>query len=224
MLKRTALVVVCLSCAACSSVRSGLPLGQASYALIPAETANTAPGEYLIGPMDAVSVSVFREPQLSVADVQVDSGGAIVLPLIGKIQAAGVSTAELSDNVRLELARYVKRPQVFTSVTSNSQTIAVEGSVNQPGIFPIRGTSSLIEALAMAKSTTNVAAQDEVIVFRQINGQRVAARFDMRRIRMGLDPDPQIQPGDRIVVGTDGMKEGYLDFFSKIPFLSFRPF
>lgn len=224
MLKQIAIAATCLSCAACSSVRSGLPLGAPAYAVIPAESADPVSREYLIGPFDTVSVNVFREPQLSVANAQVDTGGAIMLPLVGKVQATGMSAAGLSDDVQSKMQRFLKKPKVSVSITSNSQTIAVEGGVNQPGIFPIPGKSSLIEALALAKGPTVVAAQDEVIVFRKINGQRAAARFDMRRIRMGLDPDPDIRPGDRIVVGIDGMKEGYVNFFSKIPFLSFRPF
>lgn len=223
-MKRIVIAVMCLSCAACSSVRSGIPLGAQNYAVIPAEAAEPVASEYLIGPFDTVSVSVFREPQLSVTNAQVDTGGAIMLPLVGKVQATGMSAASLSYDVETKMQRFLKKPKVSVSITSNSQTIAVEGGVNQPGIFPIPGKSSLIEALALAKGPTVVAAQDEVIVFRKLNGQRAAARFDMRRIRMGLDPDPDIRPGDRIVVGIDGMKEGYVNFFSKIPFLSFRPF
>jgi len=199
-------------------------LGEQAYAVIPVEAGDPVASEYLIGSFDTVSVNVFREPQLSVEAAQVDTGGAIMLPLVGKVQVVGMSAESLSADIEAKLQRFLKRPQVAVSITSNSQTIAVEGGVNQPGIFPIQGKSSLIEAVALAKGTAVTAAQDEVIVFRKINGQRAAGRFDIRRIRMGLDPDPDIRPGDRIVVGTDGMKEGYVNFFSKIPLLSFRPF
>lgn len=221
MFKGIALAVFCLTCAACST-RSGLPLGPQAYSVIPVEQAAASPGVYLIGPLDTVSVNVFREPQLSVTNLQVDTGGDLMLPLVGKVHATGESAAGLSDRIQTQLRRYLKHPSVSVSVTSNSQTIAIEGGVTQPGIYPIPGRSSLIEALALARGPTVVAAQDEVLVFRKLNGKRAVARFDMRLIRMGRFPDPEILPGDRIVVGYNGLKEAYVNFISRMPFFSYR--
>lgn len=221
MVRKTALTILWLSCAACS-VQSGLPLGSASYEAIPAEPADATPRPYLIGPKDVLNITVFREPQLSAERIEVDSGGQIMVPLIGKVQAGGKTAESLSGEIQTAMLQYLKNPRVWVSVTSNSETIAVEGAVNQPGVFPISGKSSLIEALALARSPTTVAAQDQVLVFRKIDGKNAVGRFDIRRIRMGLDPDPMILPGDRVVVGYDGFKEAYINFFAKIPLFTFR--
>lgn len=215
VLIKTAFLVICLSlaCGACS-VRSDLPLGPQAYAVIPADEA--APTKYLIGPLDTVNVTVFREPQLSLSDAHVDAGGEIVLPLVGVVKASGKTAGELSAQIQAEMKRYLTDPHVSVTVESVSQTIAVEGGVNQPGVFAIPGKSSLIEALALARSPTQLAANDQVIVFRKINGQRAGARFDIRRVRMGLDPDPVIYPGDRIVVGFDALKQSW-EFYFKAP-------
>lgn len=223
MFKKTALLLACLSLAiAACSVRSNLPLGPKAYAMIPADTEDAAPGKYLIGPLDKLNITVFREPQLSMANAQVDQGGELVLPLVGALQVTGKTAGELSAQLKGEYRRFLNHPQVSVTVDSVSRTIAVEGGVNQPGVYPIAGKSSLIEAMALARSPTEVAANDQVIVFRKINGQRAGARFDIRRIRMGLDPDPVIYPGDRIVVGFDALKESWRFYFEKPIFNIFR--
>ena len=220
MQKRAVFFATCFCLAGCS-VRSELPLGR-PYAAVPAEPADPVPGEYLIGPLDTLNIMVFREPQLSVPTAQVDAGGEIVLPLIGMVKASGKSAGDLSNQLQTSLRRYLLNPRVAVAVNSISQTIAVEGAVNQPGIYPIAGKSSLIEALALARSPTHVAANDQVVVFRRINGQRVGARFDIRRIRMGLDPDPAILPGDRVVVGFHGLKEAWREYLAAPIFNVFR--
>ena len=219
--RRLILLALCSATAACG-VRSELPLGAPAYALIPAEVAAPAPDRYLLGPMDVVSILVFREPELSVESSQIDPAGNIVLPLIGAVRAEGRSPAELSQFVESALTRYVHNPQVSISITQIGQTIAVEGGVNQPGVYPIPGRSSLIEALALARSTSQIAANDQVIVFREIDGRRAGARFDIRRIRAGLDPDPVILPGDRIVVGFSALKEAWREYFTAPIFNIFR--
>lgn len=221
MLNKTAFLVIgiSLSVSACS-VRSDLPLGPQAYSVISAE--EVAPGKYLIGPLDTVNVTIFREPQLSVSDAHVDAGGEIVLPLLGVVKASGKTAGELSEQIQTDMKRYLNDPRVSVTVESISQTIAVEGGVNQPGVYTIPGKSSLIEALALARSPTQLAANDQVIVFRKINGQRAGARFDIRRVRMGLDPDPVIYPGDRIVVGFDALKETWEYYFKAPIFNLFR--
>lgn len=221
MFRKVALCVICLSSTACG-VSSNLPLGSASYAVIPATSADQDLSAYLIGPLDNLNIAVFREPQLSAPSLQVDAGGDIVLPLIGKVRAAGKSTADLSIEIEQVFKRYLNNPSVAVNVTSARQTIAVEGSVNQPGVYQIPGKTSLLEAMALARSPSEVAANDQVLVFRKIDGRMAAARFDIRRIRMGLDPDPVILAGDRIVVGFSGLKEAWRDYFSKGIFNAFR--
>jgi polysaccharide export outer membrane protein len=69
----------------------------------------------------------------------------------------------------------------------------------------------------MAQSPTRIARLDETVIFRTVNGQRMAARFDLKRIRAGLDPDPQILGGDVVVVGFSSAKSIYRDILSAAP-------
>jgi len=215
---------MCLLCACGGGMNTPLPLGAQAYSVIPA-TAQTGPSkEYTIGPLDTVSVDVFQEPDLSAKDVQVDAAGNVLLPLVGTVHAAGKTASQLSTEVKGRLARYLVKPSVTVTTNSITQKVTVEGEVNQPGVYEIKGNSSLLEALAMAHSPTEVAALNQVLVFRSVEGRRTGAAFDLRRIRAGIDPDPVIIGGDRIVVGYSAVKGAWRDFLKFPIFNIFRVF
>lgn len=223
-MKRSALIFALgLSCAACG-VPSNLPTGPSAYALIPDSDNPPVTETYAIGPLDTINVNVFREPDLSVEAVQVDPNGRLPLPLLGSVKAGGKTADALEQELEQKLAYYLVEPKVSVTVNSITQKVIVEGSVNQPGVFDIRGSASLLEALAMAESPNNRAALDEVFVFRKINGRLQGARFDIRRIRAGLDADPAIIAGDRVVVGLDEVAAGWQDYLGASIFNVFRVF
>lgn len=214
-----------LVCGACTAgMHTNLPVGQQAYAVIPAGTQATEAKEYVIGPLDTVSVDVFQEPDLSAKDVQVDAAGNVLLPLIGTVHAAGKTATALSTEVKGRLAKYLVRPAVTVTTNSITQKVAIEGEVNQPGVYEIKGNSSLVEALAMARSPTEVAALDQVVVFRTVDGQRTGAAFNLQRIRAGIDPDPVIIGGDRIVVGYSSVRGAWREFLRFPIFNLFRVF
>lgn len=210
--------------AACQSgLRSeGLPRGEAAYSVVPAADAAPKPQAYRIGPGDLLSVQVFQEPELSSDKVQVDDAGRIQLPLAGDILAVGLSTPELSRVIAERLGRdFLRSPQVAVAVVSpREQTIAVEGEVKLPGVYKVSPSDTLLSAIARAQSPTNVAQLDEIIVFRFVNGQRMGARFDLRDIRAGRAPDPQVLAGDVIVVGFSSLKGVYRDILQAAPLLN----
>ena len=87
------------------------------------------------------------------------------------------------------------------------------------------GPITLIQAVAMAKGTTEDANPRRVAVFRTIGGTRQAAAFDLTAIRRGESPDPQIYPGDIVVVDGSAIKAFQKQIFQTVPLLSiFRPF
>jgi polysaccharide export outer membrane protein len=214
------LIPLSLATCGCATVSSPLPRGEEAYKVIPAPLAGAGQREYVIAPLDTISVLVFQEPELSIQNIQVDGSGNISFPLLGSMQAAGRTAPDLSAELARGLDRYLVKPQVTVSVASATSRVAVEGSVQQPGVFEIRGSTSLVEALALARSPTRAAALDQVIVFRNIDGERMGARFDLRRIRAGIDPDPEIFGGDRIVVGSSGWRGIWLDLLSASPLLN----
>lgn len=198
---------------------SVLPKGKAAYEVIPAPDLSVPEPLYRISPGDAISVSIFQEEDLSVDKVIVDESGMIQLPLIGEVAAQGRSATELSQVIAARLAaRYLRDPKVVVGVAERSQqVVAVEGQVNEPGVFPIDRTYTLLSALARAKSPTRVAKLDEVVVFRTVNGHRVGAMFDLRDIRNGKAPDPQIMGGDTVVVGFSAIKGAFRDILTMAP-------
>jgi polysaccharide biosynthesis/export protein len=212
--------------AACAQPTPPLPAGAAAYTVI-APPGPSAVSEYRIAPLDELSVTVFREPDLSLPRGRVDAAGALIVPLIGPVRAGGRTAAELGAEIAARLdARYVRRPQVTVAVlASPGQRVTVEGSVQAPGVYEIGAQATLLEAVARAQSPTAVARLDQVVVFRTVDGQRMGAVFDLRRIRAGLDADPRILGGDTVVVGYSAVKGAFRDFLSAAPLLAvFRPF
>ena|SRR5690242_1068145 len=212
-----------LSCAACGGMHAArdLPHGMASYAMMPPPDPSQQAAAYRIGPLDVLRVTVFQEKDLSFDQIQVDASGNLAFPLIGTVHAGGKTAAEVSSDIAAALAKqYLVNPQVSVSVASSvSQNFTVEGDVKQPGVYAINGTSTLLGALAQAQSPTEVAKLDQVVIFRDINGKRAGAVFDVKAIREGRVPDPEVLGGDVIVVGFDQVKGVFRDLFKTAPFL-----
>lgn len=165
-----------------------------------------------ITPLDRLQVTVFREPDLSVEDVQVDEGGKVLLPLVGPMTAAGKSTEALAAEVAAKLREFIREPQVSVSVKQAAvRRVTVAGSVVQPGVYPMEGRTTLLQAVALAQGPSQVASLDQTLIFRTVNGQRTAARFDLDRIAKGKDADPEVLAGDTIAIGSSKFKTAWRD-------------
>lgn len=200
-----------------------LPRGDDAYRALAARPAGVeAPVDYRIGALDTIDVAVFAEPDLSVKAVQVDAAGNVELPLIGTVPASGSTARQLSDRVaRLYGARYLEHPQVTVSVaTAVSQRVTVQGEVTEPGIYDLKGTTTLLQAISLAKGETRVAALRSVSVFRVVQGQRVGAIFDIAAIRRGEQPDPALVGNDMVIVGYSAGKGAWRDTLAAAPLLN----
>ncbi|MGX1308061.1 polysaccharide export outer membrane protein [Amorphus suaedae] len=157
--------------------------------------------DYRLSPLDVVEISVFQVPDLT-KTVEVNARGEIALPLIGTVQAGGKTTSELEREIAAKLEQnYLQSAQVSVFVKEyRSQKVTVEGAVNGPGVYEIPGQSSLLQVLAMAKGLDRVGDPNGVIVFRNQDGQRMAAVFNVDAIRKGQQDDPVILAGDTVVV------------------------
>jgi len=187
----------------------------------------TGTGPYVIGPDDVIAVRVFREPDLSFDSVRVDSEGRFEMPLIGRVEAAGKSPDQLSNEIARRLgSNYLVNPQIAVNVLeANSKRITVEGAVERPGLFTQATPTDLLSAVAMAGGPTELAKLKEVAVFRKVNGQNMVAAFDLARIRSGEMENPIILPGDTVVLGYSGLRSGLQDFLKAAPlFTLFRVF
>lgn len=222
-MKKTAILLLLLASnglAACTgSLYRQLPSSSAAYAIIPPADKAVMPSDYLIEPYDIVGLTVFGEPQLTLDKLPVDAAGYIQVPLVGAVQVSGLTAAKASDLIASRLStRFLRNPNVTLNVTQQAgQVVTVEGQVTKAGTYPVDNGTTLLGAIALAQSPTRIAKLDEIVVFRTINGDRVAARFNLSRIRAGADPDPQILGGDVVVVGFSQVKSAYRDVILAAP-------
>jgi polysaccharide export outer membrane protein len=182
--------------------------------------------DYKILPMDKLSIKVFKAEDMS-GDYDVDLLGNIQLPLIGEVKAATLTPDQLDQELTQKLGeKYLEHPDVSVAIKeSRSRSVTVDGAVKDGGTFPVAGPVSLIQAVAMAKGTSEDANPRRVAVFRTVGGQRQAAAFDLTDIRRGQAQDPQIYPGDIVVVDGSSIKAFQKQFFQTVPLLGlFRPF
>jgi len=181
---------------------------------------------YRIAPLDTLTVNVFRMKDLS-GEYEVDLTGKINLPLIGAIDAAELTTAQLDQQLtRAYGARYLENPDIAVGVkASTRRSVTVDGAVKQSGSFPINSSLTLMQAVALSGGTSEDANLRRVAVFRTVAGQRQAAAFDLQQIRRGQAKDPVVYAGDIIVVDGSSVKQAQKQILSNIPILSiFRPF
>lgn len=185
----------------------------------------TRPGSsaYKIGPQDVLDISVFKVPELS-KSVQVADTGTVNLPLVGEILAAGKSAQEIEHDLTIELGgKYLQSPQVTVYVREyNSQRVTVEGAVKKPGVYALRGRTSLLQFIAMAEGQDNSSASGNVLIFREAEGRRSAARFDLDEIRAGRADDPVMRAGDVIVVDVSAAKAVFSTLL-RVPIGAFVP-
>lgn len=207
--------------AACADTRGGsIPYDQPLAA--PDEvTFQTLASDYKIAPMDKLTIKVFKMEDLT-GEYDVDLAGNISLPLVGQLQAANLTTAQLDDQLTSKLGeKYLEHPDVSVAIkSSTAHVVTVDGAVKDGGSFPVAGPTTLIRAIAMAKGTTEDANARRVAVFRTIGGKRQAAAFDLTSVRRGEAPDPQIFPGDIIVVDGSRVKAVQKQILQSIPLLA----
>jgi polysaccharide biosynthesis/export protein len=177
---------------------------------------------YLIGPFDKLVIDVFGIEELSKKEVQTDAGGRISFPLAGIIEAAGRTPAELEqilvDRLR---GRFVRNPQVTVNLKETvSQVITVDGEVKEPGLYPVIGRMTLMRAVATAKGTAEFAKLDDVVVFRTVKSQKMAALYNLKAIRRGYYDDPEVFANDVVVVGNSPARRIFKDALQIVPLLT----
>jgi polysaccharide biosynthesis/export protein len=194
-----------------------------SQGALPAPTRADIIGDerpYLIGPFDKISVDVFGVPELS-RELQADASGRISLPLAGTLDARGLTPQELATQITDALrGRYVRNPQVTVNLREAvSKVITVDGQVREPGRYPVVGRLSLMGAVATAKGVAEFAKLEDVVVFRTVNNQKLAALYDLKAIRRGAYEDPEIYANDVIVVGDSSSRRLFKDALQLFPAL-----
>lgn len=220
-------LVLLLSLSGCAAGRGGpIPYDVQGFGRPDVPAVAALDEDYRISPLDTLSIEVFKSEDLT-KDYQVDLTGNIFLPLIGEVRAAGKTARELQAVLVERLGKdYYERPQVSVGLkASAARQVTVDGAVTAPGMYPVVGRLTLLQTIALAKGPNESANPRRIAVFRQIDGQRMAAAFDLTQIRRGEAEDPQIYPGDIIVVDGSSLKAAQRELLSALPIFSiFRPF
>jgi polysaccharide biosynthesis/export protein len=216
---RLAAFAASLLLAACAS-RGGTATDSVLPAADPVAAVVGQP-EYRVGPSDLLAVAVFQIEDLE-REVRVNNAGQISLPLIGAVPVAGLTV----DQIEAELARrygesYLQNPQVTVFVKEfASQRVTVGGAVEKPGIYPMTSRLTLLQALALAEGLKDIGSSRNVIVFRQVGGERRFARFDVKAIQDGRDADPELAGEDIVVVDTSTGKIALQNLIKLAPFVA----
>ncbi len=174
--------------------------------------------DYRIGPSDLLEISVFQVPEMS-RTVRVNARGGLTLPLIGEIQAGGLTGQQLEALLAQKLKEtYLQDPQVSVFIKEFvSQRVTVSGSVNKAGVFPISGRTTLMQAIAMAGGLHKLANESDIKVFRnRQDGSREVLAYDLEPIRKGETADPQLHTSDVIQVGESSGRAAFKDITEAI--------
>jgi polysaccharide export outer membrane protein len=227
-MRRFLLLLSALMLAACASntrVGEAPGLHMVSGTEMPTPTlADYQPSEapYLIGPLDTLTLDIAGLDEFKNREVQVDASGRLSVPYAGVIDAAGRTPTELAKGIEAALrTSYFREPHVTVNMKkTESQTVTVAGDVKEPGIFPVVGDMTLLRAIAAAKGTTDTSKLDNVVLFRTVNGQRMAALYNVKMIRRGNYEDPRIYANDLVVVDDSRARRIFKDFLQLAPLLS----
>ncbi|TXG85359.1 MAG: polysaccharide export protein [Sphingomonadales bacterium] len=186
---------------ACSSAKDSLP--PAAF-VSPAE----GPGaDYIIGPLDALNIFVWRNPELSTG-VTVRPDGRITVPLIQDMAATGKTPTQLAKDIEGELAKYIQNPIVSVIVTGFqgpfAQQVRVVGEATNPAAIPYRANMTLLDVMISVGGLTEFAAGDRARLVRFDRSTGAQKEFRVRLESLLKDgktsANVRIEPGDVIIV------------------------
>jgi polysaccharide export outer membrane protein len=158
--------------------------------------------DYRIGAEDLLEIQVFGVDQLT-RTVRVNTRGLISLPLVGNLEVGGLTAQQAEALIVTRLGEtFLQNPQVSLFIKEyTSQRVTIEGAVNKPGVYPLRGPTTLLQTLAVAGGQANLSDMAEVMLFRgHDDGKRETLVYDVDRIRSGELEDPTVLSEDLIVV------------------------
>ncbi|MFN3748180.1 MAG: XrtA/PEP-CTERM system exopolysaccharide export protein [Sphingorhabdus sp.] len=200
-----ALLAVCassLTIAGCSNAGgSGLPPAPS----IPAQ--QQVSDEYIIGPLDQITIFVWRNPELG-AKVQVRPDGRITTPLITDMPAAGKTATMLQQDIKLQLSQYINDPIVSVIVNefaaTNNQQVRIVGATEKPASIPFRADMTLLDAMIAVGGLSEYAAGNKARLVRHNKATGKSQEYALRindLIRRGdSKANVLLQPGDVIII------------------------
>jgi polysaccharide biosynthesis/export protein len=159
--------------------------------------------DYRLAPGDKLRVEVYKDAQLS-QSLQIRPDGKVTLPLLGDIVAIDLTPIQLRDRIATQLKEYVTNPVVTVIVVEASPAVVfVMGEVGQPGSIPMRGSMTVLQALAMAGGFKEFANTKDIRILRKASAKSTVVdtiRFNYNDAIKGSTAPVFLVPGDMIVV------------------------
>ncbi len=158
--------------------------------------------EYSIGAGDELNINVWNESDLNLESARVRIDGKVTFPLLGDLQAAGLTTMALKEKIEIQLSKFIESPTVtVTLLNSASKMFYILGEVMETGEYPIIKSLTVMQAFALAGGFTEWASKKEILLFRKENGKDITIKIDYRNIVKGdFSKNILIQADDTIVV------------------------
>jgi len=196
-------VLAAAPAAAQTTASSSQPVGTSGTAAgVPTRPSAAAAqsSDYRLGPGDKLRVEVYKDAQLS-QSLQVRPDGRITLPLVGDLQASGLTPLELRDRLTEALREYVTNPVVTVIVVEAVPPLVyVIGEVGDPGSIPMHGPMSVLQALAMAGGFRDFANTKKIQILRRTGKGQQRIAFNYKEALAETGPPMMLQPGDTVVV------------------------
>ena len=159
--------------------------------------------EYVIGPEDELNISVWKQPDIS-RSVPVRPDGKISLPLVGELQASGLTASQLQDVIIQKLKAYISNPEVNVIVQDvKSRTFNVVGKVAKPGSYDLGKPTSVLDAIALAGGLQDFAKASKIYILRRMpDGSQRMLPFNYKHVIKGdrSAQNFQLRAGDTVVV------------------------
>lgn len=204
---RTALIAAVAGLALSGCASSGASTGNVLPAASFVGKDNKATEDYIIGALDELTVFVWRNPELG-AKVQVRPDGRITTPLISDLTAVGKTPAQLAEDIKIVLSKYIEEPLVSVMVDkfqgTFSQQIRIVGATEKPASLPYRANMTLLDAMIEVGGLSEFAAGDKARLVRQDKASGRQKEYDLkisRLIKRGdTSANVRLEPGDVIII------------------------
>jgi len=199
------LVALALLAALLSGCASGgKELPAASYgdgSVVPSE-------EYTIGPLDEITIHVWRNPELSADKVRVRPDGRLTIPLVQDIPAVGKTATELQNYIAGELSKYIEQPIVSVIVNTPegnfTQQVRIIGATPQPASLPFRANMTALDAMIAVGGLNEFAAGNRAKLIRLDRERGTQVEYRLRLsdlVRKGdSSANVMLKPGDTIII------------------------
>jgi len=172
-------------------------------ATVPTRPAGVAGSDYVIGTDDVLSILFWRDKDLSAPEVTVRPDGKVTLPLLNDMQASGLTPDQLRDAILVAAQKYVEDPNPTVIVKEiKSRKVFITGQVEKAGPYPLNGSTTILQLIAMAGGLREFADGKEISLMRTESGKPSVYSFNYQDVlkKRNLRQNIDLKPGDVVVV------------------------